>query len=200
MIRRLFHLNTLYILMAIFVIGILLIPRIIEGFHLQSKGISYVTSNIEGYYHKTFPLEGKYTVEINLSDLESNEGKVLFEDSENKIYVTKVTRSGSTYEVTFRSSGSYDADGATLVSGLEHARNTKGFTRHFKAEAEAVYNDETYELTPSGSSGFHYRNGDKFGFYLFPPNQMEKIQLKKEPIIKVTISHLQVNLWVKKPE
>ncbi|WP_231622419.1 hypothetical protein [Halobacillus karajensis] len=68
--KRIFNLNTLYILMAIVAIGILLIPRIIEGIKLQSKGISYITSNIEDYYHKTFPKEGKYTVEIDLSDIE----------------------------------------------------------------------------------------------------------------------------------
>ena len=199
MLRKLFNLNTLYILLAIIAIGILVIPRIIEGIHLQSKGISYLTSNIEDYYHKTFPQEGKYTVEIDLSDIESNEGKVLFEDSENKIYITEVTHSGSEYEVTFRSSGNYDTGGATLVSGLEHIRNNNGFTSHFKAEAEAVYKGETYELSPSGSSRLNYLDGDQFEFHLFPPNQMKNIDIKEDPIIEVTITNLQVNLWVKKP-
>ncbi|MFG6149336.1 hypothetical protein [Halobacillus sp. B23F22_1] len=200
MIRKLFNLNTLYILMAITVIGFLLIPRISEGINLQSKGISYITNNIEDYYHKTFPEEGKYSVELDLSDLESNEGKVLFENSENKIYVTKVMHNGSDYEVTFRSSGSYDTGGATLVSGLEHARNHNGFTSHFKAEAEAVYKDETYESSPSGSSGLNYRDGDEFGFYLFPQDQKGNMDLKEDPLIEITITNLQVNLWVKKPE
>ncbi|WP_245807782.1 hypothetical protein [Halobacillus massiliensis] len=200
MIRRLFNLNTLYILIAIIAIGLLLIPRIIESSHLQSKGISYISSNIEDYYHTVFPQEGKVTIEIDLSDLESNEGKVLFEDSETKIYITKVTHDDSEYNVTFRSSGSYDAGGATLVSGLEHERNNNGLTSHFKAKAEAVYKGENYELSPSGSSGLHYRDGDRFGFYLLPPNQMKNIDLIEESIIEVTITNLQVNLWVKKPK
>jgi hypothetical protein len=197
--KKLFSLNTLYILMAVIAIGFLLIPRMIEAISLQSKGISYITSNIEDYYHKTFPKEGKYTVEIDLSDTESNEGKVLFEDSENKIYITKVTHIGSEYEVTFRSSGSYDAGGATLVSGLEHARNNNRFTSHFQAEAEAGYKGETYELSPSGSSRLKYNDGDQFGFHLFPPNQMKNIDLTEDPTIEVTVTNLQVNLWVKKP-
>ncbi|CDQ20242.1 hypothetical protein [Halobacillus karajensis] len=123
---------------------------------------------------------------------------MLFEDSENKIYVTKVTHSDSEYEVTFRSSGSYDSGGATLISGLEHARNNNSFTTHFKAEAEATYKGEPYELSPSGSSGLNYRDGDQFGFYLFPPNQMKNIDLKEDPLIEVTITNLQINLWVKK--
>ncbi|MCP3029479.1 hypothetical protein [Halobacillus sp. A5] len=196
--RRLFSLNTLFILMAIIAVGILLIPRIIEGYQLQSKGISYITSNIEDYYHKTFPQEGEHTVEIDLSDLESNEGKVLFEDSENKIYVTNVTHSGSEYKVTFRSSGSYDKDGATLVSGLEHVHNNNGFTSHFNAEAEAVYKGETFDLSPSESSGLNYRDGDEFGFYLIPPEQMKNIDSKEEPAVEVTVTNLQVNLWVEK--
>ncbi|SDJ78815.1 hypothetical protein [Sediminibacillus albus] len=199
MIRRIFNLNTLYILMAIIAIGILLIPRIIESINLQSKGISYITSNIEDYYHNAFPKEGKYTVEIDLIDIESNEGKVLFEDSENTIDVTKVTHSGSKYEVIFRSRGSFGSGGAILISGLEHTHKNNSFTSHFKAKAEAVYKDETYELSPSGSSGLDYRDGEHFGFYLFPPNQLKDIDLEEDPILEVTITNLQVNLWVKKP-
>ncbi|MBX0358572.1 hypothetical protein [Halobacillus sp. Nhm2S1] len=200
MIRRLFQLNTLYILIAIIAVGILLVPRFIEGFHLQSKGISYVTRNMNDFYHKTFPLEGEYTVEINVDDLESNEGKVLFEDSENQIHVTKVTRSDSGYEVIFSSNGSYDADGATLVSGLEHARSNNGLTSHFKAKAEAMYNGKTIEGSPSGSSGFDNQDGDQFGFHLPIPKHTKKINGKEEPTIKVMVTHLQVNIWARKPE
>ncbi|MGP4062313.1 hypothetical protein [Halobacillus sp. H74] len=199
MIGRIFNLNMLYILLAIIAIGFLLLPRIMEGINLQSKGIGYLTSNIEDYYYKTFPEEGKYTVKIDLNDIESNEGKVLLEESENKIHVTEVSQMDSGYEITFRSSGSYDAGGATLISGLEHVRNDNGFSSHFKAEAEAFYKGEAYQLSPSGSSGLTYRDGDQFGFQLSLPDQMKNIDLKEDPIIEVTITDLQVNLWVKKP-
>ncbi|MGR9049511.1 hypothetical protein ACQ4XT_12880 [Halobacillus faecis] len=193
MIRRIFQLNTLYILIIIFAIGILVIPRFVEGIQLHSKGIRYVTSNMNDYYHKTFPMEGKYTVEINVDDLKSNEGKVLFEDSENKIYVTKVSRNGSDYEIIFRSSGSYSADGATLVSGLEHARSNNGFTSHFKAEAEVEYKGDIYEVSPSGFSAFNYQDGDQFGFHF-------SINVKEESTVIMTVSQLQVNLWAGVPE
>ncbi|WLR46396.1 hypothetical protein LC065_12490 [Halobacillus litoralis] len=191
--RRIFQLNTLYILIMIIAIGILVIPRFVEGIQLHSKGISYVTSNMNDYYHKTFPIEGKYTVEINVDDLKSNEGRVLFEDSDNQIYVTKVRRNGSEYEIIFKSSGSYDADGATLVSGLEHARTNKGFTSHFKAEAEAMYKGVDYEVSPSGFSAFNDQDGDQFGFHF-------SIDVKEEPTVIMTVSQLQVNLWARVPE
>lgn len=195
-----FSLTTLYTLLAVLAIGILVVPRIIEGIHLQTKGIDYITNNIEDYYHKTFPREGGYTVEIDLTDLESNEGKVLLEDSENKIYVTKVTRNGSDYEITFRARGSYDAGGATLVSGLEHARTGEGFTSHFKADAEVLYDGESYHLSPSDFSGLNYLDGDRFGFHLTPHHQMKNFDLSDVSVIEVSVTDLQVNIWAKKPE
>lgn len=195
--KKYFNLNTLYIVAGIIALVSFLIPQAIDMFQLQAHGIRHLAEDVERYHNNTHSMEGDYTVTIDLSDPESNEGKVLFDGEEgNQIYISRIVQSSSSYTVVFRSSGSYNLGGGTLVSGLEHARNKNGFTHEFKAEAQAMYNGETFKLRPSSSSGLNYLSGDEFGFYLFPPD--EEIDLTKEPTIEVTITNLQLNLWAKK--
>ncbi|MFG6113682.1 hypothetical protein ACGTN9_00740 [Halobacillus sp. MO56] len=187
----------LYIVAGIVALGSFLIPRAIDMFQLQADGIRHLAQDVERYHNNTRSMEGDYTVTIDLSNPESNEGKVLFDGEEgDQIYISRIVQSSSSYIVVFRSSGSYNLGGGTLVSGLEHARNKNGFTHEFKAKAQASYNGETYKLKPSSSSGLNYRSGDEFGFYLFSPD--EEIDITKEQTIEVTITNLQLNIWAEK--
>jgi hypothetical protein len=129
----------------------------------------------------------------------SNEGKVLYDDGENQIYVSKVfVHNESEYEVIFRSSGTYRLGGATLVSGIEHERTNNGFTNVYQAKAQAKYRGDTFKLSSSGSSGLNYRDGDEFGFYLFPHEEDIDVVLEEDAMIEVTLSNLYVNIWAKK--
>ncbi|GGC95340.1 hypothetical protein GCM10007216_27630 [Thalassobacillus devorans] len=194
--KKYLNLNTLYIVMGIIAVGSFLIPQAIDMYHLQAQGINHIADDAERYMNNAHNMEGDYTITIDLSDPESNEGKFLFDDEEgNQIYVSKIIENESNYEVIFRSSGTYSRGGATLVSGIEHYRNINGYTHELKAEAHATYNYDTFKLTPSSSSALHSRSGDEFGFYLFPTDK--DVDLDKEPTIEVTITNLQLNLWAK---
>lgn len=165
---------------------------------LWMKGISHV-ANDEGYRNAAHPVKGEYSVELDLSDLGSNEGKVLYDDGENQIYVSNViVNNESDYEVYFRSSGTFSLGGATLVSGTEYVRENNSFTDNFQAKAQAKYKGETYQLHYSGYSGLNYRDGDEFGFYLSRPDEEIIVDSEVDPIIEVTISNLYINYWVKK--
>ena len=89
---------------------------------LWISGISAVAYDVEDYRIHSYPIDAEYTVIIDLSDFDSNVGKVLYDDGENQIYVeTVLVQDKSDYEVYFRSSGAYSLRGATLVSGTEQA-------------------------------------------------------------------------------
>ncbi|WP_188456038.1 hypothetical protein [Virgibacillus oceani] len=196
--RKLVNLNTVYVVAAIVAIGTIIIVWASEMSGIWTKGISHVANAVEEYHNAAFPVDGEFTVDIDLSDLESNEGKVLFDDGKNQIFVSKVVRNESDYEVVFRSSGDFSLGGATLVSGIEHVRNSNDLTTDFQAEAQASYMGDTYKLSPSGSSGLDYRDGDEFGFYLYRQDETIDIDLEKESMIEVTVTNLYMNLWAEK--
>ena len=91
----------------------------------------------------------------------------------------KVAYNESDYEVFFRSSGDFNLGGATLVSGIEHARNNSSFTNIPKAEAQATYRGVTYKLRSSKFSSLNYHDGDEFGFYLFLSGEEIDIELRR---------------------
>lgn len=181
------------------IMGLIFVLWLSGLFGLWINGISYISNNVEGYFNNAHQVDGEFVVEIDLSDFGDNEGKTLYDDGENQIYVSRVfVHNKSDYQVSFRSSGNYSLSGATLVSGIEHAYSKNGFTSLFHAEAKATYRGKTFALSPSGSSGLNYRDGDEFGFYLFPSGNEIDIDLVEESIVEVTITNLHVNLWARK--
>lgn len=166
---------------------------------LWINGISDIANDVEDYRIHSYPVEGEYTVKIDLSNFESNEGKVLYDDGENQIYLEKVlVDNESDYEVSFRSSGTYSLRGATLVSGIEHARTNNGFTSFNHVNATATYRGDSFKIYPSGSSGINYRDGGLFGFYLFPHDIEVDVDVEKDAIIEVKLSNLYMNKWEEK--
>ncbi len=184
--------------LLIVIVGIVVLFWIGQMASLWITGISKIADDVEDYYYTSIPVDGEYSVEINLTDLESNEGKVLFDDGENQIYVREVLFRNENYELYFRSSGKFDFGGASLVSAIEHTRSEFGFTDYMRAEAEGTYNGKTFKIWTAGSSGLNYRDGDSFGFYLIPEEAEIELHLEKESVMTVTVSNLYTNLWVKK--
>ncbi|MBU9720865.1 MULTISPECIES: hypothetical protein [Bacillaceae] len=184
------------------VIGVLVISFVIwlSGVPgLLINGISHLSNNEDKYHNMAHQVEGEFVVEIDLSDLESNEGKILYDDK-TQIYISHLNvENDSNYEVIFRSSGNYNTSGASLVSGIEHATFNNEPSKIFQAEAKATYGGETFVLSPATSTDLVYRDGDKFGFYLFPEGEEVEIDLDTDPIIEVEVTNLYRNLWVKKP-
>lgn len=167
--------------------------------NLWINGISVIANDVEDYRTHSYPVDGEYTVKIDLSDFDSNEGKVLYDDGENQIYVEKVLfHDKSEYGISFRSSGTYSLRDATLVSGIEHVRTENGFTSFNHVNATATYREDSFKISPSGSSGLNYRDGDSFGFYLFPHDKEVDFDIEKDAIIEVKLSNLYMNKWEKK--
>ncbi|OHX52154.1 hypothetical protein BB776_02490 [Planococcus salinarum] len=153
--------------------------------------ISHIAEQTEEYYKITDPVDGEYTVQLDLAELESNEGKILFDDGDSRITVLEVVPwEESGYEVIFRSHGAEIPNGTVLVSGVDHFRTGNGLSQSL--EAEAVSNGgEAVPLTSSSESGLVYHDGDRFGFYLDAPEG-------DADEVEVTVTNLQLNLWMEK--
>ena len=167
--------------------------------HLWFYGMGDIANNVKDYSLELEPVDSEYSVLIDLSDLESNEGKTLYDDGEHQIYVSDVIISNdANYEVLFRSRGKYNLHGATLVSGIEHKRVQGGFTFDFLANAKATYRGNMFKIYESGTSGINYKDGDSFGLYLIPHDREVTINIAEDPNIEITLSDLIMHIWARK--
>jgi hypothetical protein len=186
--------------------GILLVFWLTGLMGLWIDGIRYVVGNTDKYsYEEGHLVDGEYSVDIDLSDLQSNIGKELYNDGTHKIYVSGVHNSGNkntgAYEIAFRSSGHYSLTGASLVTGIQHSMiNESSFTSEITANMSSTYNGETYDNFYSSSSGINFNDGDEFGFYLFPNSAYDtnEILLDEKGVVEVTVTNLYKNMWSKK--
>ncbi|MCD9025047.1 hypothetical protein [Cohnella silvisoli] len=194
--------KTLYISTPIVVLIVLIFW--LTGFiGLWNEGIAYVANNTKKFTtQEGHILQGKYSISIDLSDLESNIGKVLYNDGTYKIYVSWIDNTGSInsggYRIGFRSRGQYSLAGASLISGGQHATiNGNTFTTNMIAKMTAEYKNEIYTSSVSGVSGLNYKDGDDFSFYIFPNDSYEKkeISLNETGIVNLTVTDLYKNIW-----
>lgn len=190
---------------TIIIVSMIIIILWITGvMGLGLKGMAYV-----GYNTKRFnDLEGYlipdvYSISINLSDLESNIGKELYNDGESKIYVSWVDNTGSSssggYRIGFRSTGRYSLSGATLVSGARHETINNSLTTYMSAKMTSRYKNKVYNSNEFGVSSLNYKNGDEFAFYIFPSDTYDngEISLQENDIVELSIKNLYKNIWNK---
>lgn len=172
---------------------------------MWSRGIAYMAGSLDRYSYDCILLEDEYSVEIDLSDLESNKGKVLYDDGVHKIIVEGVDNTGTVlsggYRIHFRSIGDYSLSGATLISGIRHyTTESRWFSYNMTSRLVSEYKGRRYEGTVMGESGLNFKDGDMFSFYLFPDESYKdgSITLNETGKVKVTVTELCKNIWSKK--
>jgi hypothetical protein len=172
---------------------------------LWANGISFIANNTKDYNDASgHVIQGNYSVSIDLSNLESNLGKDLYNDGVHRIYVSHVDNTGSVnsggYRVGFRACGQYSLNGATLISGVHHATvNDHSFTINMSAKMTSEYNGKIYNSQEFGTSGLNYKDGDDFAFYIFPTEAYDKneVSLDEKGTVRLTVTNLYENVWSK---
>lgn len=196
--------KTLVLILPV-VIVILILLWLTGLLGIWTKGMSYVADNTKDFnVNKSHSVEGEYSMLIDLSNLKNNIGKDLYNDGTHRIYVSSVKNTGSInsggYIIFFRSDGRYSLNDATLVSGIQHTRTDENlFTYDMMAKMTAEYNGKSYNSSVSGTSGLNYKDGDEFGFYIFPSESYEtnEISLKERGVSVLTVTNLYKNIWSK---
>ncbi|TLS51666.1 hypothetical protein FE782_14290 [Paenibacillus antri] len=167
---------------------------------LWTDGMAYIVNNAEKFTDKTGHLiEGEYSMEVDLSDIESNLGKEIYNDGDHRIYVSwlQTTQNGG-YDIGFRSSGKYALSGATLVSGAYHETiNDHSFTTSTQAKMVVEYDGNLSNAQSSGQCGINYKDGDCFSFAFFLSDERTEGN-SEEGVAKLTITDLYKNVWRKK--
>jgi len=173
---------------------------------LWTGGMAYIANNTKEFTDRNgHVVQGEYTIAIDLSNLESNIGKELYNDGTHRIYVSWIDKTANInsggYSIGFRSSGHYSLTSASLISGGHHATvNGNSFTTNMTAKMTAQYNSKSYTSSVSGVSGLNYKDGDDFSFYIFPTEsyELQEISLNETGIVHLTVTELFKNIWSKK--
>lgn len=177
------------------VIMIILIENGTYGTYRQGLAFQFHNSNY-GISYQDIP--GSWSVELDLTDLESNAGKVLYEDDTGcRITVQAVDVNGKTreagYRVWFRAYGAYDRTGGHLVSGCQSMPVGKTtYTLSSSASMTAAVDNISYPCSEAGASSLIYKDGNMFGFHLNPraPQDFAYIPIDGLDKITVTVSGL----------
>lgn len=188
-----------------FGICIMLVAIFSKYINVAVKGMSYIASNTKDFtYVNGNTIDGKYSITIDLNNLDSNIGKELYNDGENIIYVNLVDNTGNIntggYRIHFRSSGKYSLDHAELISGVIHSYAENDlYDQKIYAKMTAEYNNKIYKCNEMGTTGVSYKDGDGFSFYIFPDEAYKnnEISLNETGIVKITATDLYKNIWLK---
>lgn len=196
--------KTIFIILSIVVLIGLFTLWLTGMFGIWSNGIAYLANNTRNYTDRNgYVIEGQYQISIDLSDLDSNVGKELYNDGIHRIYVNLVYNDGSAaggYIISFKSSGKYSLTQASLVSGIQHATvSENSFTMNMSAKMKAEYKGKTYESQRRGLDGLNYKDGDAFSFYIFPSvaYDSKEVSLNEDGIVHLTVTNLYRNIWTK---
>lgn len=176
------------------IIFIILLKNGSYGTWKHGLAYQFFDSNYAIYY---VDVPGSWSVELDLTDLERNTGRLLYEDETGcRIVVDQVdeNRPGE-YRVWFRAHGVYDRVGGQLVSGchsvpVEKTTHTLSMSAWMTATVDGV----AYPCSVAGESGLLYRDGNMFGFHLNPRDEasqpFQDISIEGLDMITVNLSGL----------
>ncbi len=144
-------------------------------------------------------LPDSYSVELDLNDLTSNEGRVLYADETGcRITVDDVEQHGEDYRVVFQADGVCSPGGGQLVSGCyDNWIGKQSYSVELSASMTASVGGETYGPCHYYLRSSMEKSSNQFGFYLFPLDLYENGELSiaeevaaQDGLVTVTVSGL----------
>lgn len=171
-----------------------------NAYGMWTRGLGYMNNSPDKYELSYHEIPGEYSLEIDLNDLESNVGKRIWQDGEQYIEVYLVDETDERYRIFFRSHGMYEMQKGNLTSGTKHIKyDDNSGSVAMQAKLSTAYNGKIYDCNVQGMSGINDKDGDTFGFYMFPSKayREDNVPLENAGIATVTISNLIEHRWVK---
>lgn len=169
---------------------------------IATDGISYIAENMNDYSYSAQKISSPIEFSVDLKNPSKNVGKVIYQNESCYIEILEVQVKSDNAIVYFRAHGEYSRGGATLVSAIKHSSTPSHyFTYESVATLENKYNGSTYACDSAGMSGLNYKDGDSFGYYLFPEEFFKSESISSvEEIASVTVvmSDLVINSWILK--
>jgi hypothetical protein len=75
--------SPLFIINFIAILGLTFFLWLAGFFGIWIHGIKDISEDDENIFAQAYPVEGNYTVKINLNNLDKNEGRIIYEEENN---------------------------------------------------------------------------------------------------------------------
>ena len=168
------------------------------------SGLAFMMQN-PAYYINYSKVDSVAEAEIDLYNMESNAGKIIYDDGVCSLEIKLVRQESGTYNIFFRTHGKYNSSGGTLISAVKQIRNENGtYSIECVGKMQVIVDDKVYESNNSALGGLNYKDGDVFGFYLFPLDCYENGQFlldeqikDQNGVVKIQLSHLNKTTWIR---
>lgn len=192
------------VLLSILFIGVLLFGALYhiilkDQWHVWDSGLAwmYIVSDTK-YTLENEPVEGTYSVELNLEDLESNIGKDVFKSRRSqRIMIDAIEKlpESNDYLITLYSWCRYNVFGGKLVTFYEH--NPRGGEEPQMVETANVavqYKGQDYSCNVYRCLQLMRHEGDLCTYQVTLP---EDINIAENSAAVLTISNLTENIWTR---
>lgn len=201
---------TKYVIAAGLVICLFALIFLVTREHIAApiNDMSYIANDIYNYEQSVSYIDSECVFTVDFDNIEGSIGKVVYKDDRGcRISIQHIVDDGcGRYRIVFRSTGTYSAGGARLVSGVYHETldyNASGDplgASWVKALMSCKYNEKIYKSTCAGMSGISYKNGDEFSFHLFPTEAYMKKEIPVDNLgkVEISLSNLVLSEWVQR--
>jgi len=152
---------------------------------VYQRGMAFLMEN-SAYTIDYKDLDLVIETEIDLYNLDSNTGKVIYDDGQCKIEIALVRKElDGSYNAFFRTHGSYNRLGGTLISPTKQRMTEQHYaTYDVGGKLQVIVDDVAYDSYNSATSSLNLKDGDEFGFYIFPLECYENGKFLVEDSIK----------------
>ena len=187
------------LLLGVVVFGIFYNTTLKDQWHVWDSGIRWLQSHTGTKYTSTNEaVEGSYSVELNLADLESNHGKKIFEQGRNhSIVVESIEKisENNEYSITLYSKGTYSVFNGKLISFCAHKPKVDGKYQSVEtASALVQYMGNDYNCISLSRANLLRNYGDVYIYQVVLPN-IDEIENSNSAVL--TISGLTETKWTR---
>lgn len=163
---------------------------------VYQRGMAFLMEN-SSYAIDYKDLDLVIETEIDLYNLDSNTGKVIYDDGQCKIEIALVRKElDGSYNAFFRTHGSYNRLGGTLISSTkQRMTEERYYTYNFVGKFQVIVDGVAYDGYNSATSSLIHKDGDEFGFYIFPLECYENGEFLLEDSIKKQDGKVSIRLF-----
>ncbi len=171
-------------MVSILVVVLLLVKLSYADFYqIKSNGFAYLLKN-GAVIDSTEVLKDEIFFELNISDLNENFNKIVYESEDGKIVLESVTKENENIIMHFRGEGVLSNNQKTLVSAIKHSFDENGAaTFAINAECSFKLNGNTYICSLVDMTGLN-KYGDEFSFELFDASNLVEGQFKDQDALE----------------
>ena len=135
---------------------------------VMTSGLSHIHRNTNDYALIYSDESSETSTELNLNDLESNVGKIIWQKDKQYIEITSINckrlHKGE-YDIYFKSHGVHNTNEGVLTTAVKHIRvDENSFADTMMGDMFVNINGISYPCERRSNSSIMYKDGDTFGF------------------------------------